>query len=148
MDEPAAVFLERGTSRVAYFPGDVDRSFWRSGNTDLSRLIQNTVHWVCGEARPPVTVTGEGVAELFAWETEAGYALHVLNYTNPNMTRGFLRRFYRIGPQQVEFDVGPGRRISSAKALRAGKALTFKQAQQTVRFEVPSVLDYEVIALT
>ena len=147
-DEPAALFLERGASRIAYFPGDIDRSFWRSGNTDLSRLIQNAVHWVCGDAPPPVTVTGEGIVELFAWETEAGYALHVLNYTNPNMTRGFFRRFYRIGAQQVEFNVSRGKRISSARALRAGKPLPFKQAERTIRFEIPSVLDYEVIALT
>lgn len=147
-DEPAALFLERGQSRVAYFPGDIDRSFWRSGNTDLSRLIQNAVNWVRGDGRPPVTVNGEGVAELFAWETEPGYALHVLNYTNPNMTRGFLRRFYTIGPQQVDFDVAPGRLISGVRALRADKTLPFKQTEQTVSFEIPSVLDYEVVALT
>ena len=34
------------------------------------------------------------MVELIVWETEAGYALHLLNYTNPNMTRGFVRRFY------------------------------------------------------
>ena len=77
-----------------YFPGDIDRSLWRSGNTDLSQLLQNAIHWVQGPERPQVSVRGEGVVELIVWETEAGYALHLLNYTNPNMTRGFVRRFY------------------------------------------------------
>jgi putative glycosyl hydrolase-like family 6 (GHL6) protein len=147
-DEPAAVFRQQGKSRIVYFAGDVDRTFWRSGNTDLSQLIQNSVRWTLGDRRQPVSVAGEGMTEIFAWETEPGYALHILNYNNPNMTRGYLRRFYAIGPQQVEFDVAAGKKINEVRALRAGRALPFKQSGRTVSFEVPSVLDYEVIALT
>jgi hypothetical protein len=147
-DEPAAILRQKGNSRAAYFAGDIDRTFWRSGNTDLSQLIQNAVRWVLGDSRQPVSVTGEGMTETFAWETAVGYALHILNYTNPNMTRGFVRRFYAIGPQQVEFEVAAGKRISSVRALHAGRALAFKQSGRTVSFEVPSVVDYEVIALT
>lgn len=146
--EYAALLRQNGNSRVAYFAGDVDRTFWRSGNTDLSQLMQNAIRWVLGDARQPVSVTGEGVVEAFAWETEPGYALHILNYTNPNMTRGFLRSFYTIGPQKVEFDVAARDKISSVRALRAGRGLPFKQSDRTVSFEIPSVVDYEVIALT
>jgi len=147
-DEPAAIFKQKGASRIAYFAGDIDRTFWRSGSTDLSQLIQNSVRWVMGDARPAVSVRGEGVVEVFAWETEPGYALHILNYTNPNMTRGFLRRFYAIGPQKVEFDTAAKKKINNVRALRAGRDLPFKQSDGTVRFEVPTVVDYEVIALT
>jgi hypothetical protein len=147
-DEPAAVFRQEGTSRVAYFAGDVDRTLWRSGNTDLAQLLQNAVRWVRGDARPPVAVTGEGVIESFAWETEPGYALHLLNYTNPNMTRGPVRRFYAVGPQKVEFEVVAGKKVGRVRALRAATELRFRQVDRTVSFEVPSVSDYEVIALT
>jgi hypothetical protein len=147
-DEPAAVFGESGRTRTAYFAGDVDRTSWRSGNTDLSQLLQNAVRWVMGDAPPSVSVEGDGVVETFAWQTEPGHALHVLNYTNPNMTRGFLRRFYPIGPLVVAFDVPAGQRIARVEALRAGRTLGFRQEGRTVRFEVPSVADYEVVALT
>ncbi|MHB8655418.1 MAG: alpha-amylase family protein [Terriglobia bacterium] len=147
-DEPAAIFREVGNSRIAYFPGDIDRTFWRSGNTDLSLLIQNAVRWLRGSARPQISVTGDGVIESFAWETELGYALHILNYTNPNMTRGFIRRFYPIGVQKVEFDVAERKRITSVRTLRAARDLKFEQQDRKVRFELPSVVDYEVVALT
>ncbi len=147
-DQPAAIFRETGKSRVAYFPGDIDRTFWRSGNTDLSQLIQNTVSWLMAGARSPVSVSGEGVVEAFAWETEPGYALHLLNYTNPNMTRGFIRRFYPVGEQKVEFEVAEGRQIKSVRALRAEKDLRIEQNDRMLRFHVPSIVDYEVIALT
>ncbi len=146
-EEPAAVFRQSGDSRVAYFAGDIDRSFWRSGNTDLLRLINNSVQWVLGDAPASVRVEGEGIIELFAWETEPGYALHLLNYTNPNMTHGFMHNFYRIGPQKVRFGVPEKKKISSVRALRAARSLIFKQTGQAVEFEIPSVLDYEVVAI-
>src|SRR5262249_17869872 len=139
-DEPAAILRQQGNSRIAFFSGDIDRTFWRSGNTDLSQLIQNSVRWVLGDARQTVSIAGEGMAGVFAWEAEPGYALHVVNYNNPNRPRGFVRRFYAIGPQQVEFDVAVGKKVSGVRALRAGQSLTFKQSDRTVSFEVPSVL--------
>jgi len=147
-DEPAAVFRENGRSRVAYFPGDVDRTFWRSGNPDLGQLLATTVRWLRGDARPPFTIDGDGIVEAFAWETEPGHAVHILNYTNPNMTRPFVRRFYPIGPLRVTFEAPPATNVKRVEALRAGGALAFKQDGRTVRFEVPTVADYEVIALT
>jgi hypothetical protein len=147
-DEPAVLLREQGRSRVVYFPGDVERTFWRSGNPDLGRLLAQAVRWLRGRDAPPATVEGDGVVEAFAWETEPGYALHLLNYTNPNMTRGFVRRFYAIGPQAVRFDVAPGRTITRVEALRAGRALPFRQEGPAVRFDVPGVVDYEVVALS
>jgi len=67
-DEPAVVVREKGKSRLIYFPGDIERTMWQSGHTDLARLLQNSIRWVAG-ANPPVTIEGEGVIEAFAWET-------------------------------------------------------------------------------
>ncbi len=64
------------------------------------------------------------------------------------MTRGFFRRFYAVGPQHAQFTVARGRRIATVRALRAGRALRFTQDGEIVRFDVPSVVDYEVVALT
>jgi hypothetical protein len=147
-DSPAAILREEGSSRVAYFAGDVDRTLWRSGSADLSRLLQNTVRWLLGTVRPPATIDGQGIVEAFAWQTEPGYALHILNYTNPNMTRGFVREFYPLGVQKVAFEIEPGRRIARVDALRAAKSLPFRQEGTTLKFELPAVVDYEVVAMT
>jgi hypothetical protein len=34
--------------------------------------------------------------EVFAWETESGFALHLLNYTNPNMLSGWFTETYPV----------------------------------------------------
>ena len=90
----------------SYFPGDIERTMWRSGHTDLARLLQNAIRWVAG-ANAPVTIQGDGVIEAFAWETQAGFAVHVLNYTNPAMHRGWIREFYPIGAQRVRMTLPP-----------------------------------------
>ena len=144
---PAAILRATAEGgRVAYFPGDIDRTLWRSGNVDLSRLLQNTVDWLV-DGRRPVKIDGNGILETFAWETSVGYALHLLNYTNPNMTRGFFRQFYPLAEQAVTFEIPSGRSVRAVRALRRDRALEFRQEGTTVRFVVPSINDYEVIAL-
>jgi hypothetical protein len=44
--------------------------------------------------------------------------------------------------------VARGRRITSVRALRAARGVPFTQDGDVVRFEVPAVTDYEVVALT
>ncbi len=145
-NEPAAIFREQGQSRVGYFAGDVDRTLWISGNVDLGRVLQNAIRWLCRGSASPITVTGGGLVEVFAWETEPGYALHILNYTNPHTMRAPFQHFHPLGPQQVEFRTT--RHISSVRALKNGSSLSFHQSGGNISFVVPAVEDYEVVALT
>ncbi len=144
--EPAVVVRQKGKSRLVYFPGDIERTMWISGHTDLSRLLRNSIRWIAGDD-PPVTIEGESVIETFAWETEAGFAIHVLNYTNPAMHRGWIRDFYPIGEQRVRMKLPPGRAITKVELLQAGTSPPFRMANGAVSFTIPKVVDYEVAAL-
>ena len=145
-NEPAVVVREKGQSRLVYFPGDVERTMWRSGHTDLSKLLRNSIRWVAGP-NAPVTIQGDGVIEAFAWETAAGFAVHVLNYTNPAMHRGWLRAFYPIGAQQVRLTLPPNRKVTRVELLRAETDVRFQVEGGAVSFTIPSVTDYEVAAI-
>jgi hypothetical protein len=147
-EEPAAVFRQLGVSRIVYFPGDIDRTFWRCGHPDFSRLLINSVQWLLNDQPSPVSVEGNGILELFAWETEPGFALHILNYTNPRMTHPYASQLYATKPLQAQFRIPGDRKIASVRALRALRNLPFKQSEGAVTFEVPPILDYEVIAMT
>jgi hypothetical protein len=144
--EPAVVLRQSGKSRLVYFPGDIERTMWRSGHTDLARLLQNAIRWVSGAAQP-VAISGDGVVETFAWETQAGFAVHVLNYTNPAMHRGWIRQFYPIGAQKVKMLLPQGRRVTRVELLRAEKNIPFTGGAGSVEFTIPGVLDYEIAAL-
>jgi hypothetical protein len=145
-NEPAVVLREQGRSRLAYFPGDIDRTLWVSGHTDLTLLLQNTIRWISG-GETPLSVSGDGLMECFAWETEAGYAIHVLNYTNPNAHRGWMRTNYPMGAQKVKMRLEQGRSVSRVQLLRSGHDIPFKVTGRDIEFIIPSVNDYEVAAL-
>jgi hypothetical protein len=144
--EPAVVMRQKGASRLVYFPGDIERTMWKSGHTDLARLLQNSIRWV-SRGNAPVTVEGEGVIETFAWETQAGFAVHVLNYTNPAMHRGWLRKFFPIGAQKVKMTLPKGRKVTRVELLRAERQIPFVGGSGTVEFTIPRVEDYEVAAM-
>ena len=145
--EPAIILRERGASRLAWFPGDVDRSFWRSGNGDLSQLLRNTINWLLKDNQPAI-VQGNGMVELFAWRTQPGYALHILNYTNPNMLRGWFRDTYAITDQHVRMRIPDPRAVKEIRALRSGKLIQHQVQSDAIEFVIPEVRDYEIAAIT
>ena len=143
--KPAVVLRERGRSRLAHFAGDVEGSFWRTGDDDLAALIANTIRWVAHDDIGPV-VEGDGLIETFAWQTEPGYAVHLINYTNPNAYAKTFRKQYRIGPQSVRLTLPDAKPIRRATLLRAGTGVPFQQTGRTLSFTVPGLAEYEVAA--
>jgi hypothetical protein len=140
------VVRQKGRSRLVFIPGDVDSTLWRSGHSDLSLLLRNCVTWISGGDQS-VTIDGPGLIETFAWETEPGIALHVLNYTNPAAHKGWIREFHPIGPQAVHLRVPNGRRVVRAELLRAETELPVTMQGSSVAFTIPQIEDYEVAAL-
>jgi hypothetical protein len=143
---PAIVLREQGSSRLAYIPGDIERSMWVAGDVDLSHLLHNTINWITRNDQP-LTIQGPGLIETFAYETEPGYALHILNYTNPNLHRGTFRDFYPIGAQSVSFAVPAEVKVTRVQLLKPGTDVPFKRVNNRIEFTIPSVTEYEVAAI-
>ncbi len=146
-DEPAVVLREAGSSRIAYFPGDIERTYWLTGHGDLRRLLHNTIRWITRD-ESMVHIEGEGFIETLSWETAPGYAVHLLNYTNPNAQHCWLQSIYPLGPQTVSMKLPRGVRVRSVELLQAGRSVPFKADNQTLQFTIPRVEDYEVAAIT
>ena len=145
--EPAVVLRESGPSRLAWFPGDFERTFWLTGHGDLLHLLHNTIRWLTrGESI--VSVEGDGFVEMFAWETAPGYAIHLLNYTNPNAHHGWLSSVYPLGPQRVSMRLPAGVAVRQVDLLRAESSTPFHLEDQRLTFTIPRLDDYEVAAIT
>ena len=146
-NEPAIVLRELGPSRIAYFPGDIERTYWLTGHGDLLQLLHNTIRWLTRD-ETPIHIEGDGLIETFAWETTPGYAIHLLNYTNPNAHHGWMQTTYPLGAQTVTVKLPTGVKVKSVDILRAEQKIPFHLEAQTLRFTIPRIEDYEVAAIT
>jgi hypothetical protein len=143
---PAIVVREQGPSRFVYLAGDTDASFYRLDNGDLARQMLNAVEWTLN-SKGGIGIAGDGLMEVTTWETEPGFALHMVNYNGPNAYRGKMRKLLPLGPQTVRMELPRDVRIQRASLLRAEKPLHFRQTRRMIEFTVPAVGAYEVAAL-
>ena len=98
--------------------------------------------------RRPLTIDGDGLVELFAWETSAGLAIHVLNMNNPALHRATIQRHSPIGPQRARFELPRGAApVKSVRLLRSEQSAAFTQKGRAVEFTIPKVIGYEVAAV-
>ncbi|HZQ44261.1 MAG TPA: alpha-amylase family protein [Acidobacteriaceae bacterium] len=146
-DEPAVVLKESGKSRMVWFPGDVERTYWITGHSDLLRLLHNAIRWVSHDERV-VSVDGSGLVEVFCWETEPGYAVHLLNYNTPDAFHGWVQAANPVGPQRITMKLPGGADVKAVELLRSGQKPAVAFRDQLLQFTVPSVGECEVAAIT
>lgn len=146
-DEPAIVLRASGQSRTAWLAGDVERTYWITGHGDLLRFLHNTIRWVTHD-EIPVRVEGEGFLEMFCWETRPGYAVHLLNYSNPNAFHPWHQAVHKIGEQRVFMKLPAGVGVKSVELLRAEQTIPHRFEDGVLQFVIPSIGDYEVAAVT
>jgi len=143
---PAMVTRELGSSRLVYLAGDMDSSFWRLDHVDLARQLSNAVRWILKEEEA-VKVEGDGLMEVIGWETQSGYAIHLLNYNGANAFRGHMRKPTPLPSQRISIRIASGETIQHAKLLHSGDIVSFRQIGDRVFLTVPKVEMYEVVAL-
>lgn len=143
----AELYLRRiGPGRVAYFPWDIDRTFWEVMCADHGRLLANAVDWALDEEHP-VEVRGPGVLDLAYWRQNDSVTLHLVNLTNPMMMKGPYREVIPVGAQQVRMRLPAGTRARSVQLLVSGARPPYRQSGDWLSLTVPSIGVHEVVAV-
>jgi Hypothetical glycosyl hydrolase 6/Beta-galactosidase trimerisation domain len=141
---PEVYLREVGPSRIVYFPGDVDRTFWEVLSADHGKLLRNAVEWGTNEPRP-VEVGGPGMLDVTVWRQKDSMTVHLVNLTNPMMMKGPFRELLPVGPQTVRVRVG--RRAKGVRLLVSGQAPKVETVGDMLSVIVPLILDHEVVAI-
>ncbi len=132
--------------RVAYFPWDIDRTFWEVLCVDHFKLLRNAVEWATNE-EPPVTVAGPGVLDVTVWRQKDSLTVHLVNLTNPMMMKGPFRELIPVGPQKVCLRLPAGTKPRKVHLLAADKTPHVERDGRHLTLIVPSVLDHEIVAV-
>jgi hypothetical protein len=136
---------EIGKGRVAYFPGDLDRSFWQMMSTDHAQLIRNTLRWALNEA-PIVDVKTEGIIDVAVWRQKDSMTVHLVNLTNPMMMKGPFKNLLPI-EAKVKIQVPLNKKVNGVTLLMSGKKPTYDNKDGVISVDAFTVLDHEIIAL-
>ncbi|AKD57203.1 alpha-amylase family protein [Spirosoma radiotolerans] len=134
-----------GKGRVAYIPGDLDRSFWQLMSTDHGKLLGNIVRWALDE-EPIVAIEGPGVIDVNVWRQAKSMTVHLVNLTNPMMMKGPFREMIPIDTQ-VTIKLPAGANVASVKLLMREQTPKFEIKNGALTLAVPQILDHEIVAL-
>ncbi|HEX7583659.1 MAG TPA: beta-galactosidase trimerization domain-containing protein [Prolixibacteraceae bacterium] len=134
-----------GHGRVAYFPGDIDRTFWQIMSSDHGKLLRNTIRWALKE-ESIVEVKGPGVVDVTMWRQDNSMTVHLVNLTNPMMMKGPFREFIPVD-QQVNFIIPEGTKVKGLKLLVSGQKPDFKIDDGKIFVNVPQIQDHEIIGI-
>ncbi|HXQ81430.1 MAG TPA: beta-galactosidase trimerization domain-containing protein [Opitutaceae bacterium] len=142
------VFLRdpQGAGRVAYFPWDIDRTYWDVLAADHGKLLRNAVAWATNEDCP-VTVSGPGLLDVTLWRQRDSLTVHLVNLTNPMMLKGPVRELLPVGEQRVRVRMPDGLKARSLRLLVAGTTPQFRQAGGWLDVTVPPFAAHEVVGI-
>jgi Hypothetical glycosyl hydrolase 6/Beta-galactosidase trimerisation domain len=141
-----AVPENASSGRVAYFPSDIDRTFWEVLAEDHLKLLRNTVDWATNEA-PTLEVTGPGLLDVTAWRDHNAIVIHLVNLTNPMAMKGPYREFFPVGEQRIRLKLAQDLNAKSAHLLVAAKSAITQHGGRELTITVPSILDHEVVVV-
>jgi len=136
---------EVGKGRIAYFPGDIDRSFWQIMSTDHGKLLRNTIRWALME-EPIVEVKGPGVVDVTVWQQEGSMTVHLVNLTNPMMMKGPFRELIPVAAQ-VSIKIPQGKKADGVHLLVKGENPAFDISNDKVILTVNQIYDHEIIGI-
>jgi hypothetical protein len=136
---------DNGNSRVAYFPVDIDRTYWQIMSTDHLKLLQNTIRWALNE-EPVVEVEGPGVIDVTVWRQKDSMTVHLVNLTNPMMMKGPFREFIPVNVK-VRIKIPEGTKTKEVRLLINGTIPEFKNKNGYINLDVSQITDHEIIGI-
>ncbi len=136
---------DTGKGRVAYFPGDIDRTFWQIMSADHGKLLRNTISWALNED-PLVEVNGPGVIDVTVWRQESSMTVHLVNLTNPMMMKGPFRELIPVDVG-VRIRIPAGMKAGGVRLLFRDQIADVEVVDNIIRLNVPQIADHEVIGI-
>ena len=143
---PGLGLSSHGKAHVAYMPAQLDARYYYEHLPDHANLLTNLVRWAAGESIP-LHVDGPGLLDCHLYTQGSAWIIHLLNLTSAATWRAPLEELIPVGPLRVKVRLPPGVRLSQVEARVQRWTRPLSTANQTVTFEVRSLLDHEMLVL-
>jgi hypothetical protein len=145
-DTPGVILRSYGNGRVAYFPCDIDRTFWEVLAADHGTVMRNAVAWAHGGAQP-LAVTGKGMIDVSLWAQKKSITAHMVNLTNPMMLKGPVRELIPSPPQKVRITIPRGQTVKSVRFLVNPAPAKYRVADSAIEVDIAPIELHEAVAV-
>lgn len=134
-------------SRVAFLPADLDRQFARYNLPDHGDLLANLVRWAAKDDIP-LKVDANGLVDCHLYQQPGRLVLHLINLVNMATWRQPVHELIPSDLMKISMKLPAGVKGNNLRLLVSGREITAQSAGGYCRFEVPSVLDHEVVIVS
>jgi len=146
-DIPGLIVNETGDhGRAAFLPADLDRRYGRDNLPDHGNLLANLVRWAARD-NIPLRIEGAGFVDCHLYQQENRLILHLVNLTNAGTWRAPVDELIRIGPLVVRVQLPAGVRGNHVQLLAAKARTRAAVKNGWLEFNVPAILDHEVVVI-
>ena len=136
---------EFGKGRVAYIPGDIERSYWQIMSEDHGKLLRNTIRWALNE-ESMVDVKGPGILDVVPWRQQDSMTVHLVNLTNPMYMKGSFRELLPTHAD-VTIKIPANKKVSGVRLLMANSKPSFEIKSGKIMLSIPKIIDHEIVAV-
>jgi hypothetical protein len=141
---PGLVLSERGKSRIAFMPADIDRRYARQHLPDHGNLLANVIRWSCSDTIP-LTVEGPGLVDCHLYRQSERLILHLVNLTSAGTWRAPVEELIPVGPFKLRVNIAQPARTARLLVSNASRPVAFTRG--TAVLEIPLIRDHEVIVI-
>lgn len=134
-------------SRLAFLPADIDRQFGRFNLPDHGNLLNNLVRWAVKD-NLPVIIEGPGLIDCHLYVQAGRMVLHIVNLTSSATWRQPLEELIPVGPFTIKVRVAESLTGKNVRLLVSNQKLSARVMNNWSHFELKSVLDHEVVAIS
>jgi hypothetical protein len=135
-----------GRGRVAFLPADLDRRYGRDNLPDHGDLLANLVRWAAGDSIP-LHVEGAGFVDCHLYRQATHMVLHLINLTNAGTWRASVDELIRVGPLSVRVRLPNDIAGNRLHLLVSRRSIAHTRKNGWVQFELPALLDHEVVVI-
>jgi len=143
---PGLVLGTYGKGKVAFLPADLDARSMRDGFPDHERLLGNLLRWAVAD-NLPLTVEGTGYIAAYLYRQPGRLVLQLINGTGVDNGDLMTDQYYPIGPLKVSVKIPGELKPKNLKFQVGGRAIPAVVAAGSVTFEVPRLVDHELVVI-
>lgn len=143
---PGLVLSEKGRSRVAFMPADIDRRYAKEHLPDHGDLLANIVRWAAG-GNMPLAVEAPGMIDCHLYRQGGKLILHLVNLTNAATWRAPMEDVIPVGPVRVTVTAPSGVQASTARLAVSATTAPVRRSGNRLEFSVPTIRDHEVAVI-